>query len=244
MKLWALSDLHLSFNDAIGSEAAKPMHIFGEHWRKHWLKIAANWEKIIQPQDVVLLPGDISWANNMNHAYHDLFWVSQLTGALKIIVPGNHDRWWPPENQFKHQPHSLKLLRGTAILHQGLAFCGTCGWLAPQDPYSQTDDKQIFQQELDLLKQSLQAAVKLQPPDGIHVLLHFPPWDSQGKPTPLDNLIRQYPVRSITYGHFHFLPEWERAPKGWHQEIFYTLASADFLDFTPAQLPFSVSVHQ
>ncbi len=238
MKLWSISDLHLSFGDASCSWVTKPMHIFGEHWRKHWLKISAVWEERIQPQDVILLPGDLSWARTTKNARHDLLWLAQRRGVRKIIVPGNHDHWWPPNSTLPQKLHSLQLLRGTALAYQGMAFCGTCGWIAPQDPYAKAHDSSPFEEELALLEKALKAAKKLQPIHGIHVLLHFSPWDSQGKPTPFDKLLQQYQVSSITYGHFHFPQEWELAPKGWHNGIFYTLASADFLQFTPTPLPF------
>ena len=44
MTIWAISDLHLSFSHA------KPMHIFGEHWRNHPDKIARNWRARVAPE--------------------------------------------------------------------------------------------------------------------------------------------------------------------------------------------------
>ena len=42
MIIYAIGDLHLSFNDN------KPMDIFGENWKNHYEKIEKNWlEKII-----------------------------------------------------------------------------------------------------------------------------------------------------------------------------------------------------
>ena len=60
MKLFALGDPHLSF-DADGNEY-KPMGIFGESWKNHGEKIRTHWLDCVTADDVVLLPGDISWA--------------------------------------------------------------------------------------------------------------------------------------------------------------------------------------
>ena len=49
MSIYAISDLHLSFGES------KPMHIFGDNWKKHYEKIKDNWEKTIKEEDTVLL---------------------------------------------------------------------------------------------------------------------------------------------------------------------------------------------
>jgi predicted phosphohydrolase len=52
--VWALSGVHLSFADA------KPMHMAGENWRRHWEKIERAWRASAGPEDVVLVSGDIT----------------------------------------------------------------------------------------------------------------------------------------------------------------------------------------
>ena len=56
MSIYSISDLHLSFGDN------KPMDIFGETWENHTEKIRENWNKKVKENDLVLLPGDFSWA--------------------------------------------------------------------------------------------------------------------------------------------------------------------------------------
>lgn len=232
MKIWALSDPHLSF------KRDKPMHIFGEHWRDHWKKIEAGWKSLVGPRDVVLLTGDISWARRMSEAAEDLQWLHSLPGRTKLIVRGNHDVWWPAsEAESAELPPSLKLLDGEAAQVEDEVFCGAGGWLTPEDPYFEPLDRSSYLRELGRLELALESAAKLNPRRGINVLIHFPPCTSQGKPTAFDALLRKYPVKTVTFGHFHMAQEWETSFKGTVEGIHYTLASADFIDFTPVQLP-------
>ena len=52
MAIFAIADLHLSFNEN------KPMNIFGEKWQNHEEKIKQDWIEKVTEQDTVLLPGD------------------------------------------------------------------------------------------------------------------------------------------------------------------------------------------
>lgn len=239
MKVWALSDPHLSFT------SGKPMHIFGEHWRDHWKKIEAGWKSRVNPQDVVLVTGDISWARHMREAAQDLEWLHNLPGRAKFIVRGNHDVWWPNTGpEAAKLPSSLHLLDGDAVQVEGEVFCGAGGWLAPEDPYFEPLDRPSYQRELGRLEMALEGAAALEPRDGINVLIHFPPYTSHGSPTAFDKLIRAYPVKTVTFGHFHLPEEWEVTPQGMVGGIHYTLASADFIDFIPVQLPAPAPVTQ
>ena len=62
MTLFAIGDLHLP-----GGEE-KPMDIFGDHWENHFAHIAADWRARVKDGDVVLIPGDISWAMQLERA--------------------------------------------------------------------------------------------------------------------------------------------------------------------------------
>ena len=64
--IYAIGDLHLDYFKE------KPMDVFGVNWKKHEEKIFHNWEKCIKAKDLVLIPGDISWALKLREAYEDL----------------------------------------------------------------------------------------------------------------------------------------------------------------------------
>jgi len=231
MNIWALSDPHLSFR------RPKPMHVFGEGWRNHWEKIARGWCARVAPEDVVLVTGDISWGRRFEHALPDLAWLAALPGRRKLIVRGNHDHWWP-ESPAQHAslPASLHLLEGDAVRIGGHAFCGTGGWLSPTDPYFDALDEKPYRRELAALERALTRGAALAA-EALHVLVHFSPYTSRGLPTAFDRLLRRFPVRTVTYGHFHFRQEWAVAPLGLVEGIHYQLASADFIDFAPVRLP-------
>ena len=80
MTLFAIGDLHLP-----GGEE-KPMDIFGDHWENHFAHIAADWCARVKDGDVVLIPGDISWAMQLERAVPDL----QKIGAAG--AQGAHQR--------------------------------------------------------------------------------------------------------------------------------------------------------
>jgi predicted phosphohydrolase len=60
--IWALSDLHLSLS------GAKPMDVFGGHWDRHHERMAEAWDRLVGPDDIVLAPGDLSWAMRVPEA--------------------------------------------------------------------------------------------------------------------------------------------------------------------------------
>ena len=87
MSLFVIGDLHLS------GGVDKPMDIFGDQWVGHHEKIQKSWLKSVNHNDTVLIPGDTSWAMNMNEAMVDLEWIHSLPGT-KLLLRGNHDYWW------------------------------------------------------------------------------------------------------------------------------------------------------
>lgn len=232
MAFWALSDPHLSFGNA------RPMHVFGEHWRNHWEKIERAWRERISPSDVVLVTGDISWAHRFPDSLIDLTWLDRLPGVVKLMVRGNHDIWWPGGGEdLSVLPPSIRLLGGTAVEINGEIFCGTGGWVAPQDPFFEPLDRGTYERELVALKRALEQGAALAKGRPFHLLIHFPTYTSVGFPTAFDKLMREHPVRTVTFGHLHYEQEWARTPKGWIDGIFYNFAAADFLGFTPVKLP-------
>ena len=72
MSIYVIGDLHLSFGQD------KPMNIFGENWNDHANKIKNNWIKKVKEDDLVVLPGDFSWAMHLEDAFEDFKYLSKL----------------------------------------------------------------------------------------------------------------------------------------------------------------------
>jgi len=87
MKVFAISDLHLSLNNP------KPMDIFGPAWEGYLDKLFSDWREKVEENDLVLLAGDFSWAMNLADTEKDFKLLQELPGK-KIIIRGNHDYWW------------------------------------------------------------------------------------------------------------------------------------------------------
>ena len=77
MKIFAIGDPHLSFDEKID----KPMDKFGPGWENHTERLKANWESVVSDEDLVLIPGDISWALRIDEAMADFEWVHALPGT-------------------------------------------------------------------------------------------------------------------------------------------------------------------
>ena len=89
MKIFAIGDLHLSFDERI----EKPMDVFGPRWVNHYQRVREHWEAMVDSEDVVIIPGDVSWGLRQEEALADFAWIHQLPGR-KVITKGNHDLWW------------------------------------------------------------------------------------------------------------------------------------------------------
>ena len=68
-RLFAIADLHLS------GTGDKPMDRFGALWVGHADRMGENWDRVVEAEDWVLLPGDLSWARNLDEAACDLAWI-------------------------------------------------------------------------------------------------------------------------------------------------------------------------
>ena len=74
MKVFAISDLHLSVNNP------KPMDIFGPTWDGYLDKIFSEWKEKVSADDLVLLAGDFSWAMKLNEVEADFELMKNLPG--------------------------------------------------------------------------------------------------------------------------------------------------------------------
>lgn len=230
--VWAIADLHLSF--------AKPRDQtrFGEKWRDHEARIAAAWQERVAPQDIVLLPGDLSWAKKVRTVQPDLDWVTKLPGR-KVLARGNHDWWWRDLDQIRCEvlPETMQAVQGSCLEINGVLICGTMGHVAPNDPYYKSHKIRSYHRELTWLQNALESAETMrtngQP---IMTMLHYPPFTSSGQPSGFTEVIRQYAPEVCVYGHLHFAYEWAVAVNEPRDGTRYHLVAADYLSMVPRRV--------
>ena len=152
MAIFALGDLHLSHS------GEKSMAVFGPEWEDHPGKIKANWNRLVSGDDLVIVPGDISWAMHLWEAKEDLNWLAALTGQ-KLLVRGNHDYWWGAiGNVRKALPPGIYALQNDCFRWGRWTICGTRGWLCPEDELFDPEyDEKIYRRELQRLQLSLES---------------------------------------------------------------------------------------
>ena len=63
--IYAIGDLHLDYTKE------KSMDVFGDNWDNYEEKIFNNLGKL-DDEDIILIPGDISWAMQLDDALVDL----------------------------------------------------------------------------------------------------------------------------------------------------------------------------
>src|ERR1700722_10971321 len=123
MTVWAIADLHLSFGTP-----KKKMDIFGGKWVDHAAKVEFSWMQVVNHEDLVLIPGDISWAMAIEEARVDLEWIDALPGT-KVMIKGNHDYWWSSLGKVKKiLPPSCHLIQNDAFHWKGIAVGGARLW--------------------------------------------------------------------------------------------------------------------
>ena len=74
MALYTIADLHLS----LGENTDKPMEIFGARWQDHQDKIRSRWSSLVEDEDTVIIPGDISWALKLEESLSDFRFIESL----------------------------------------------------------------------------------------------------------------------------------------------------------------------
>lgn len=230
MRIFALSDLHLSYDE--NYQEYKPMNIFGDNWDNHALKIKNNWEQIVREEDVVLIPGDISWALNLEEAVYDLEFIANLPGN-KIITKGNHDLWWQSLTKVRKKlAENTKVIQNDhVLLNNRVAICGTRGWISPNDKqFDETTDLKIYKRELGRLKMSLDSIKE--DVNEIIVMFHYPPTSGKHECSEFIEIMKEYNVKTCIYGHLHSESILGALPKEkWG--INFHIVSADAINFSP-----------
>ena len=233
MSLFSIADLHLSL------ASPKPMDIFGARWTDHTEKIEKRWRAVVNGDDTVVVPGDISWAIDLAGALPDLKFIDSLPGT-KIMGKGNHDYWWSTAakigNLFEAEGiTTIRLLQNNAYECDDYIIAGTRGWYV-DDKLQQTetaDYEKIVARENIRLRLSLEAADKLRAETGKEILVyfHFPPAFRDFRCNEFIETMKEFGIKNCYYGHIHgnYLIPRTTVTDG----ISMTIVAADYLNFIP-----------
>lgn len=224
MRIYAIGDLHLP-----GAQS-KPMDVFGAHWEGHFEKIEQDWRSRVQPEDTVLLPGDLSWAMTLEEAAPDLMRICALPGK-KLLLRGNHDYWWSSLTRVRSLlPEGNWALQNDARALEAAVVCGTRGWNVVSDASTDAQNLKIYRRELMRLEFSLKDAAAKSQGRPIVCMLHFPPFGEKKEDSGFTRLLEEYGVHTCVYGHLH--GEGTRAAfEGERGGVRYKLVSCDSLGF-------------
>lgn len=224
MKIFALGDTHLSFS------SGKPMDIF-TGWQNHDERIRRNWEKVVSDEDIVVIPGDISWAMSLQQAKEDFAFLERLPGK-KLLMKGNHDYWWATKTKAEsffadNGFESLKILHNNAYRFGDFTVCGSRGWFfdCPGE-----NDKKVILREAKRVQMSIDRAKELggEP----IVFLHYPPLMTVGVCEEIVDVLKSNEIKRCYYAHLHG-KACQSAVTGSVDGVEYTLVSADHLEFCP-----------
>lgn len=227
MSIYAISDLHLAL-----SNPDKTMEMFGEEWMDYHEKIKKNWCNIVNEKDTVIVPGDISWALNLNEAIEDFTFLNNLPGK-KIIMKGNHDYYFTTVAKIKkflkdNNFDTIEILHNNSFYIEGYNICGTRLWANTE--LENADDTKIFKRELIRLKLSLDSILKENIDKPIIIATHFPPFRHE-----VVLLLKEYNVKQCIYGHLHGQGHY-MVKQGEYNGIKYKMVSGDYTNFNLIKL--------
>lgn len=219
--IYGIGDLHF---DPIGE---KPMDVFGEKWINHKEKIIESWKSKVKDDDMVLLPGDISWGLKLSESVLDLELIDSLPG-YKIISKGNHDYWWSSISKLDElKLKRTKFLYNNSHTFEDYAIVGTRGWISKDMSEFKKADEKIYNREVIRLENSIKAAEKGKK---LIAMIHYPPYNQDFSANEFSNLLTKSGVEICIYGHLH--AEGHRQVfEGIKNEVLYKCVSSDYIDF-------------
>ena len=236
MSLFVISDLHL---DVLTNQ--KSMEVFGDKWKNYTQRLKNNWNAVVDENDTVIIPGDISWALTLEDSIYDLKWINELPGK-KILMKGNHDFWWSTAKKMKNffaenSLDTISILYNGAIEIEKYILAGSRGWFVDKSTQPQgsvtADYDKVINREKIRLKMSLDEAKKLKEISNKEILVffHFPPVWNDFVCEELVSLLKEYEISKVYFGHIHGV--YNISSLFEYEGIQFKMISADFIDFLP-----------
>ena len=242
MSLYALGDLHLSF------QADKPMDAFGRVWKNHERKIEKYVNRIVRPEDTLVLTGDHSWGRKLEESREDLAFIERLPGR-KILLRGNHDMFWDVKKTARlNEDYKGRLffLQNNFAVYEDYALVGTKGFtfegpfyldrwgnITGWDEEREAHAKKLVSREMKRLQESFRLAWEAGYRKFV-MFLHYPPTNILETESPFTEIAEQYKVSAVVYSHCHGEKRFGDSIRGIYHGISYMLVSGDYLNFRPA----------
>jgi len=234
--IWALSDFHLP------SSRQKYQNLLGDIWDNHLAKISENVNRLMKPDDYLLVSGDISWAYDTSQMEDDFKFMASLPCKL-VLSEGNHDSWTNSKGFVKSLPPNVIWNQCNCFVVGDVAiasvrlwdFDGIFPW--PGHFKAKGGSANTERREINKLTKTLGMMPK---GDGIKRILmtHFPPLSFDAKPGVLTKIINENNVDICVYGHVHAQKK-ENAPVAVNTQVGNTrfiLTSADWLEMEPIHI--------
>ena len=224
MAIYAISDLHLSFN------TNKPMDIFG--WNNYEEKISQDWRTNVKEEDLVLLTGDFSWEMKLENTYKDFQFINNLPGK-KLLLKGNHDLWWTTLKRMREflkekEFNNIDFIYNNSYEFENYIIAGTRGWNLVSE---NIDDKKIKDRELLRLENSIIDGIRKYGEDKpIIVCMHYPPLLKELKNSEFTKILEKYNVKYCLYGHLHGKSHMN-VFDGNYNNVAYKMVSCDYTGF-------------
>ena len=241
MALYALGDLHLSF------QTDKSMDVFGGVWRHHEKKIEKQVNRLVKPEDTLVLTGDHSWGRKLEECREDLDFIENLPGR-KILLRGNHDMFWDAKKTERLNEEfqgRLFFLQNNFAVYRDYALVGTKGYtfegpfylnrrgqILGWDEKKEQQARKLVFREMTRLREAFRQAWEAGYRKFI-LFLHYPPTNILEKTSPFTEIAEQYRAEAVVYSHCHGESRFGDSIRGEYHGIKYYLVSGDYLKFRP-----------
>ena len=246
MSLYAIGDLHLHFQSVLKA----PGQLHDRIWKNHEEKFRKNCEKIVHPEDTLVLVGDHSWGRKLSECEQDLQYICDLPGR-KILLRGNHDMFWDAKKTVQlnelYRPR-LTFLQDSYDVYRDYALVGTKGFtfegpfyldrfgrITGWDEEAEEHARKLVDRELLRLRKSFELAKA----DGYRkyiMFLHYPPTGILEEHSGFTDMAEEYGAEQVIYAHCHGESRFHDSIQGEYRGRVYRLVSGDYLRWKPLKL--------
>ena len=246
MALYAIGDLHLHFQSELKARSQLRERV----WKNHEEKLRLACEKLLKPEDTLVLVGDHSWGRKLPECEEDLRYIQALPGR-KVLIRGNHDMFWDAGKTGELNrlfEGKLFFLQGNFSSYGDYALVGTkgaCfegpfyldrrGRILGWDEEAEQQAKKLVERETERLRASFEAARAA----GFRrylVFLHYPPTNILEEESPFTRLAEEYGAEQLIYAHIHGESRYGDSILEEKNGIRYSLVSGDYLKWQPLKL--------